>query len=178
MVELGLKPGFLIPGMVSVSDATVLPEKSSFLFPSLISTPSVPSSGQPLPFHCRNPTDFHCRNLPWEPVPWASGLLLPPPHDPHLGGLLAAPPSSFDICGFQMSISSTCFVFLVPWADSMEEGGGRGAPRAQGHMLVAMLCSGPNQPLPLAGWQLLSSALVLEEPGVGHRQGWTCPGLD
>lgn len=45
-----------------------------------------------------------------------------PSHDPHLGGLLAAPPSSFDICGFQRSISSTCFVFLVPRADSMEEG--------------------------------------------------------
>lgn len=165
MVELGLEPGFLIPSMVSVPDATVWPEESSFLFPSLISTRCSiqwPASSLPL-------LEISHR-LPWEPVPWASGLLLPPPHDPHLGGLLAAPPGSFDTCGFQMSISSTRFVFLVPGADSMEEGWAW-SPEGPGSYVGGCAMFRTHPAFPLAGWQLLF--LVLEELGVGHRQGRT-----
>lgn len=52
---------------------------------------------------------------------------------------------------------------------------------AQGHVLAVVLCSEPTQPFSLAGRQLHSASIVLEEPGVGRCEaeagrsalGWT-----
>lgn len=143
--------------------------KECFLFPSLISTEhSIPL------------LEISHR-LSWEPAPWASGAW--PPHHPHLGGLLAAQLGSFDICGFLRSISSTVscswFLGLTLWflGLTLWRRGWRWSLGAQGPIWVTALCSGPTQPFSLAGWQLYSAALVLEEPGMGHRQGRACSGL-